>query len=266
MAGIVMFGKNTNLGPSPGLWGLAPRDIMYDPAVAYGCSKEFVNLPILVDGAEAVIAESGQWKGFGSAGAAAASGRVMTEAGGYYKLGSDGANEGASISREITQFQLTRDAEEFFFEASLQVTAITTLDIGFFVGLMDSTAASAIIPIETGGDIANVNLVGFAYPKDDTTTFDTVYRADGVDEVDLGDGVGTIAAGTYLKLGMHLKKAVLRFFVDGLPLTDTKTVPNATGTDFPADVFLRPIIAMLHGSGYSGHVRARWLHAYQLRA
>jgi hypothetical protein len=261
-----MFGKNTNAGPSPGLWGLAPRDIWYDPAVAYGVSKEFVNLPILVDGAEAVIAESGQWKGFGSTGAAAVSGRVMTTAGGHYKLASDAQNEGASISREITQFQLTRDAKEFFFEASVYVSATTTLDIGFFVGVIDSTAASAILPIEAAGDIGDMNLVGFHYPEADTVTFDTLYRADGVAEVDVGNGVGTIAAGTYIKLGMHLKKALLRFFVNGVPLVDTKVVPNNTGTDFPADVFLRPIIAMLHGSGVSGHVRARWLHAYQLRA
>jgi hypothetical protein len=59
---------------------------------------------------------------------------------------------------------------------------------------------------------------------------------------------------------------VLTFFLNGLNLADTKVVPNATGSDFPADVFLRPVIAMLHGSGVAGHVRARWLHAYQLRA
>jgi hypothetical protein len=267
MAGIVMFGKNSNEGPSPGLWGLAPRDIMYDPAVAYGCSKEFVNLPIFADGAEAVIANSGQWKGFGSTGAAAVSGRVMTGGGGgYYKLASDAENEGASISREITEFVLTRDAEEFFFEASVYVSATTTLDIGFFVGLVGVTALSAILPIEAAGDIGDMNLVGFHYPEADTTTFDTLYRANGVAEVDVGDGVGTIAAATWIKLGMHLKKALLRFFVNGMPLADTKTVPNATGTDFPADVALRPAIAMLHGSGVSGHMRARWLHAYQLRA
>lgn len=266
MAGLTMFGANSGTGPSPGLWGLAPRDIWWDPAVAYGVSIDFVNLPILSDGAEGVISESGQWKGFGSTGAAAASGRVMTATGGYYKLASDAADEGASISREITQFQLTRDAEEFFFEASVQVTATTTLDIGFFVGLCDSTAASAVLPIEAAGDIGDMNLVGFHYPEADTVTFDTLYRADGVVEVDVGDGVGTIAAGTYVKLGMHLRKSLLRFFVNGLPLAGTKTVPNGTGTDFPADVFLRPIIAMIHGSGQSGHMRARWLHAYQLRA
>ncbi len=269
MAGIVMFGKNSNTGPSPGLWGLAPRDVFYDPAVAYGISKDFVNLPILVDGADAIIAESGQWKGFGSTGAAAVSGRVMTGAEGYYKLASDTDNEGASIGREITQFLLTRDAEEFFFECSLQVTATTTLDIGFFVGMFGVTALTNAIPCEQGGELSDHNFVGFHYPEADTTTYDTVYHADGVDSgthTKVGDGVGTIAAGTYVKLGMHLKKGVMTWFQNGLPFADTKAVPNATGTDFPADVTLRPIIAMLHGSGQAGHVRTRWLHAYQLRA
>ncbi|MCH7908065.1 MAG: hypothetical protein IIB38_00420 [Candidatus Hydrogenedentes bacterium] len=265
MAGIVMFGKNTNTGPSPGLWGLAPRDVFYDPAVAYGFSQEFVDLPILVDGAEAVIAGGGGWKGFGSTGAAAVSGAQDDEDGGSYSLASDLANEGASISGGHAPHKLTRLAEDFFFECRIKASTVVANDLGFFVGMMGITAASAVIPIEAADDIADTNLVGFHYPGGATTSIGTLYRADSVAEVDVKTAAVTIAAATYLKLGMVVQKGKLTFFLNGVPLADTKSLPDGTGTDFPADTFMRPIIAMLHGSGATGDVTASWIHTRQLR-
>lgn len=266
MAGIVMFGKNSNTGPSPGLWGLAPRDVMYDPAVAYGFSMEFGNLPILVDGSQAVIAGGGGWLGFGSTGAAALSGSQNDENGGSYSLASDAANEGASISRAGAPFKISKLEEELFFECRIKTSTIAANALGFFVGLMDTTAASAVIPIEAADDIADVNLVGFHYPGGATTAMGTLYRANTVAEVDVKTAAVTLVAATYIKIGMHLKKGLLRFFLNGLPLADKKSVPDGTGTDFPADVFLRPIIAVLHGASVAGDITASWMHCYQLRS
>jgi len=264
MAGIVMFGKNSNTGPSPGLWGLAPRDVMYDKATAYGMSWP-IGLPVMATTA-AVISGGSGWIGFGDTGAAAVSGQQDDELGGAYAIASDADNEGASISGGVAPFVLTKAAQDFFFEARVKVSATTTLDIGFFVGLMDTTACTNAIPITQAGALADVNAVGFQYIEADTVTFDTIYKADGVTAVQVKDAAGAIAAATYLKLGMLVQKGVLTFFLNGVPLADTKTLPDATGTDFPADVNLRPVVAMLHGTGQAGDMTTSWLHAYQLRA
>lgn len=265
MAGIVMFGKNSNIGPSPGLWGLAPRDVLYDPAVAYGPPDPVQHCQNVADGAEANIGSG--WNGFGSGGAAAVSGPLQTILGGVYGLGSDLADEGASISGADAPFKLSKLSEELFFECSITTSVTTTTHNSWFCGFVDAGALTAILPIVAGGTLATtINLVGFHSPEGASLTIDSTYQANGVTIVKVKDTVSAQAAGTYVKLGMHLKKGLLRFFVNGIPQADTKVVPDDTGTDFPADIQMRPCVAMLHGAGATGVVSIKFLLARQLRA
>ncbi len=266
MAGIVMFGKNSNTGPSPGLWGLAPRDVWYDPAVAYGFVQDFMGLDALGT-TEAVIAGSDGWIGFGDTGATAVSGPQTDEVGGAYSVASDGDNESAAISTLTRPFQITKLAEEFFFECRIKASTIANTTFGVFVGMMDGTTLVNDIPIIDTGVMADINYVGFHRLEGDGDTFDTVYKADGVTAVTVKADAVTAVAATYLKLGMHLKNGVLTFFKNGVELADTKSIPDATGTDFPADVQLKPVIAVMNAVGSSpGDVTASFLIAKQLRS
>jgi len=156
--------------------------------------------------------------------------------------------------------------EELFFECSVTTSVTTTTHNSWFCGFVDATAVTAISPITAAGALADVNMVGFHSPEGASLTIDTVYKADGITAVQVKDTVSAQAAGVYVKVGMHLKKGVLTFFVNGLPQPDTKSVPDDTGTDFPADVQLRPCLAMLHGAGATGVVSTKFLWARQLRA
>lgn len=268
MAGITMFGKNSNIGPSPGLWGLAPRDIWYDPAVAYGPLDPVRHARNVTDGAEANL--GGGWNGFGSTGAAAVSGPLQTILGGVYGLGSDLADEGASISGADAPFLFAKTAEELFFECSITTSVTTTTHNSWFCGFVDAGALTAILPIVAAGTLATtINLVGFHSPEGASLTIDSTYQANGVTIVKVKDTVSAQAAGTYVKLGMHLKKGLLRFFVNGLPQPDTVSIPDEDppdGTAFPNDIQMRPCLAMLHGAGATGVVSTKFLHAKQLRA
>ena len=65
---------------------------------------------------------------------------------------------------------------------------------------------------------------------------------------------------------MVVRKGVLTYFVNGIPLADTKALPSATGTDFPADVKMGVMLAILMGASVAGDMTLSWVHAYQLRA
>jgi hypothetical protein len=57
----------------------------------------------------------------------------------------------------------------------------------------------------------------------------------------------------------------LRFYINGAEQAATYTVPNATGTDFPADVALKPIIGQLLGASASYTLTVDWLRVAQMR-
>jgi hypothetical protein len=119
---------------------------------------------------------------------------------------------------------------------------------------MDTTAIAVAVPILTTGEIADINYVGFHKQDANTTTFDTTYRADTVAAVVVGEAEATgLTAATWMKVGMKFNSddKVLRFYVNGVELTSTKTIVNALGTTFPSDVVLGPVIALMVGAGAS---------------
>ena len=55
--------------------------------------------------------------------------------------------------------------------------------------------------------------------------------------VEVASDIGTLAVDTYVKLGFVFNPNgnVLTPYINGVAQSDTKTIPDATGTDFPAD-------------------------------
>ena len=170
-------------------------------------------------------------------------------------VGSDGDNEGGSLRSQRCPFRLGRADRPFAMEVVLQASAIDDTKNGFFVGLMDNTAATATSPIAAAGTLANVNFVGFHRLEGDGDKLDLVYKADGVTQVSQMTDAVTLVAATDVRLGMtylpdiadpyNSKSFVFRWWLNGNIIADTgttagslgyKQIPSSAGDDFPNDV------------------------------
>jgi hypothetical protein len=189
--------------------------------------------------------------------------------GGALILANTTANHQTLIRSTQTPYQITANGGAMWFEARVKPLLIATQEMGFFVGLIDSTIATstAVIVSSTGTPATTINYVGFHKPVANTTTFNANYQADTVTPVTVNSGIGALVAATYVKLGMKFeprKGNRLTFFVDGVKQSTTYTVPDNTGTDFPADTALGWMIGMCGGSGGSDNYLAiDWIRIAQ---
>jgi len=248
-------------------WQDCPMEaIRNDPGAGYFVEDDFTDLGL--GGTITTIisnAGTGKYLVFGSAGAtiapdaAVGGGIVLTEA-------TD--NEAVSITTKQSPFQISSLLGTLWFEARIKTNTIVTNKQAWFCGLMDTTAQTVGVPLTNAGALYNCNLVGLHKPEANTTAFDASYKANDVTAVEVNSDIGTLVAGTYVKLGMKFDNPtnVLSFYVDGVKQTAVKTIPNATGTDFPADVKLRPILAQVLAASASYTLTMDWWKVFQLRA
>lgn len=208
---------------------------------------------------------AGGYKLFGSDGAAVA---AADEIGGAITLSSDGDNEGVSFSFMQFPFQISRSHKMLCFEARLKTSTITDTKHGWFVGLLESCTLSATVPITATGTLADQNLVGWHRLEGDGDAADFVYKANGVAQVTLGADAATLAADTYIKLGFRWNPTnsnKLEYFVNNLKIGEY-TMASAAGTDFPNDVRMAPVFALLNATGTTpGNTTIDWMAAGQLR-
>jgi hypothetical protein len=235
-----------------------------DPTVGYGMQDNFVDAGLSPVPITTIISGQGRYLLFGGAGATIAPDAAL---GGGLTLSLTDDNQATSITTKQTPFQITSDAGSLWFEARVKTSTITTAEQAFFVGLMDSTPQTAIVPLTATGAIADINCVGFHKPEANTTAFDTSYKANGVTAVEVNSDVGTLAVDTYIKLGMKFetKTNFLSFYINGVQQTTTKLIPDDTGTDFPADVTLAPVCAILAATDDTETLTMDWWKCVQLR-
>lgn len=255
---------NSQVGPSPALWADVPiLDTLLDPAQGFMFFDDFIATPVvLAAGASAVW---GPYRVFSDTGTASAQGAAL---GGTFVLGSDGDNEGGSIGMNNPSWQIDRALGSLVFEARIKTSTIANTINGFFLGLMDATALSNVVPITATGTIADCNIVGFHRLEADGDYVDTIYKADGVTQVTVKADAKVLVADTYIKLGMIFNpdNNELSFWADGVKLADVKTIPTADGTDFPNDVRLAPVFAVQNAAGTNtSTVTIDWWRLWQAR-
>lgn len=260
---------NTDINPSPGLWGDFPfDDILAGVTPGYARHIDFnrTKLSTNINAAEAYWADG--LKAFGSDGATVS---AVDAIGGGVTIGSDGDNEGASFGMATYPFQISRSHKTLVFEASVKTSTITDTKHGFFLGLIDSSALSATVPIAAAGTLADENLVGFHRLEGDGDYVDTVYKANGVTQVTVQSDAQVLVADTWIKLGFKYEPQntngsyILTFYADNLPLTTTYQVASADGTDFPNDVRLGFVFAVLNATASTpGTSSIRWARIAQL--
>jgi len=263
---VQYMGRNTDIWPSPRIWADCPIAEIEQLGVGYGIFCDFVS--IQDDGTISSAAErmhdGVSWWEFGGSGSTILP--VGDELGGVIQILTTNDNVATNMQTSCRPFQISSNKGKLWFECRFKTNTITTAEQGFFIGLAESLTQSATVPLTATSALADVNLVGFHKPEANTTAFDASYKADGVTAVEVNSDIGTLAADTYLKVGMVFDGAsTLSFYVNGTLQTSTKTIPNATGTDFPADALMGLCIADQAGSNNDAILEVDWIRCYQLR-
>ena len=253
-------------GPSQSIWGDCPiLEIINGITDGVIHFDEFQAGPRVAAGAEASYAGGGGgYRGFADTGGLVADGG---EIGGTLVMSSDGDNEGASFRMACSPFQIARNQGKLWFEARIKTDTITDTKNGIFVGLMADNALTAVSPITALGAIADVNIVGFHRLEGDGDYFDTIYKADGVTQVTVQADAAVIVVDTYVKLGMVFDPTnnTLSFYRNGVKLGTTYAVVAAAGTDFPNDVRLGFVIAVLNATASTpGYCEIDWVKVVQI--
>lgn len=263
----------TDRGPTPAIWGDCPiAQIIDDPGAGLLFFDDFLSIPVTPPTTEGNF---GQYAVFSSTGG------TITDAGtlgGAISIGSDGDNEGVGIRTLIAPVNIAQNAGALWFEARLKTSTITDAKHNFLIGLMENTALSATVPITAAGAIADVNFVGFQRPESAKAgagtggaTVNISYKANGVTKVDVATDVTTLVADTYVKLGMKFiprgdkwGNNVLLFYVNGT-YVGRKAIPSSAGTDFPNDVNLGLVFAVLNATASTpGTTTLDWWRLAQL--
>lgn len=265
---------DTSANLSPNCWDGCPsrEELLFGPRAGFEFFDDFVHAATATYTITTIAdLDAGfPYAAFGSTGATitfdglVGGGIILTEA-------TDG--EANSVFAEQACFGFAGDdvqGGDFWFEARIKIGNIVTNATSWAIGLFDTTAFTAAIPLTTAGVLADLNYVGFMKPEVDTTTFNQSYRANGVTEVEVNgaiDAVPAVAADTYFKVGFSIRRNVMRGYVNGFELASTKTLPlTSDGTDFPDDVTLRPGMAMAVGAGAgTDTLTCDWWRFVQLR-
>ncbi|MES2156079.1 MAG: hypothetical protein V4510_13175 [bacterium] len=210
-----------------------------------------------------------------------------TGTGGEIILGATADNEGVGLRTTATPFKIIRGGLGFWYEIRMKVSSIADTKSNFFVGLMTNNALTAISPITALGALADVGLVGFHRPESALgaagtggATVNFEYKASGITAVSQQKDIGTLVADTYIKLGLKYVpgidpfnlgavgdtygKFLLYSYVNGVAQNTPKQIPSAAGTDFPNNVGLGLVMAILDAAGSAtGTTTIDWVQAYQ---
>lgn len=258
------FSAHTKRQPSPNIWHDCPALEFMLEGTGYFWHEDFAGFRTSanINAAEAYWARG--LKAFGSDGGAIADADIQ---GGGITLSSDGDNEGVSLGMMVPVVQLSRTHGKLWFEIRLKTSTIADTKHGWFAGLIDSAALSATVPIAAAGTLADENFVGFHRLEGDGDKVDTVYKADGVTQVTVEADFATLVADTWIKLGFSFDAAdgnKLTFYVDGVPSATTYTMASAAGTDFPNDVRLGFVFALLNATATTpGNTTLDWVRLAQ---
>lgn len=260
---------DTLSGPSASIWSdCLAIEMIQDPGIGYHFFDDFHIGLGLTPTITTTIAHP-PYTMFGGA-----TGTVTYDdsVGGAIKVLTSASNEATNIEAESKSFQISASTGKFWFEARIKTTTIVTNETGWFIGLIEPITQSATVPLSATSVLTDNNWVGFHKPEANTTAFDATYRANSVAAVEVNSDIGVLVAGTYVKLGMKFDPGSgaegtdqLVFYIDGVKQATTKTIPSNTGTDFPADVRMGPILALQGITAADQDLTMDWWRVAQLR-
>lgn len=225
------YGTAAGRGPSPAIWDNCPvLEFTLDPTEGWVYFNDFVDNGV-VCAANQTVNRQGDLL---CCTAATAGTVITTEADareGEVKLASDTDNEDAILSALCgyhTSGHVTFEAnKKLWFEARVKTLNITDAKYGWFVGFAEEGLVATTTLIAAAGTMADKDYVGFHGLEGDGDTLDTVYNtAAGGGTTLKGDAI-TVAADTYVKVGIYCDGTTVYFYKDGVLLADSVTLATA---------------------------------------
>tara|TARA_X000001388_G_C2213099_1_gene115980 strand:+ start:471 stop:1256 length:786 start_codon:yes stop_codon:yes gene_type:complete len=249
---------DTSASPSPVIWGDCPVNEIIATGNGVYMMEDFIEgtLASATTGNVGVFLDGSCTVGYSN------------EVNGAVVLTHDGTADDSNSIFGAPAFQISQTSGNLWFEARVKFNTAAADKAGFFVGLMDATAPSEVIPLTAASAMSDHNMVGFHKPEENSAAFDTSYKANGVTAVEVNSNVGALVADTYVKLGMKFETQsnILSFYIDGAKQTSTKTIPSSAGDDFPNDVALKFVMTQLAEAAEAHTMTCDWVRVAQERA
>lgn len=256
-------------GRSPNIWHDCPYESIRNGEIAgYIQEWDFSAARGLITSPTTEAALIGvPLSGFGSSGSTITFPDIQ---GGAIALTEATDNESIGIRSDTQPFQISSLKGKLWCEFRVKTSTITDNAMGSIWGLWTDTVMTVDIPLSSANPpimATTGSFVGFRAPEEDAGGVNFVYdSADASQTVDAEVVVKTLAhqlvADTFVNLGFVFDPKdrdmvnatspgapTLSYFVNNLRGTSTKTIPNATDTDFPAGVRLGLMAFSKSGSG-----------------
>lgn len=278
------FGRQRTVDTSrgfSGLWGDCPLSTIRDnPGEGYWFFDDFVDFGIA--GTQTSEINLGRYKVYNTGSGTVASNKFPnstgTQLGGVISMLCDTAGDQSVIGTHACPYSLASTAGKLWFEARIATTSVATAMTHIFIGLgnnADVTFGAAIPLADADATGTAVALVGFARLEDGQTALNTVltdegatYNYGGTPSTNIQTGAGTLAADTWIKVGMMYdpKNAsrCLRFFVNGVEASTAVTSTILAATTHLDASGLGPVFAQFADtSGTSNYAYLDWWACYQ---
>ncbi len=162
------------------------------------------------------------------------------------------------------------EAKLLAFEASIKKSSIADNALALFIGLMEPGKVAANALVDNTGAVVDADYIGFSNLCDDGDSLDAVYKKAGQTAQDVEAGCHTLAADTFVKLGLVYDPSAkaenkVTFFVDGVDIGSYVTATNIAAATFPDSEDLNWIFAVKVGAAAAANANLRWVRFAQLR-
>jgi hypothetical protein len=257
---------DTTTGPTGGLF--ARFDAMERQGRILTQWDDFSNFRAGVPGSTETYWNNG-WKAIGTA-TTSIIGRVDAAGGGITFISDTADNDYLHMNQHGNPFEISRTSQPLALECRVKFAGIGNTLNDFFIGLGKPMTLTTIVPITaTAGDLATEDLVGFHRDATDGDEINSVCCSADASHTIIQNGLATLVADTYVKLGMlwdPAKDFDLRFYVNGIESATRHTVSATGGDVFPNNVRLGLLVGFTAAAASGGTVTMSWIKCSQIRA
>lgn len=228
------YGTAAGRGPSPNVWTTCPMlDYMLDPTQGMVYFNDFQGGYALANGQANTYLGDGV-SGFTGATAGSTIASLTTDPNGVAVLASTTDNESVGISvlgsKNIAgQFVITAGKKSWF-ETRIKFVNITDAKIGAFIGFAQEGLLAEDGILSDADAMADVDYLGFVRIAADGDKLDLTYNTNGGAAGVVQEDAVTVAADTWVKVGIYCDGTNIHFYADGV---EVGTAVAVAATEVP---------------------------------
>lgn len=155
--------------------------------------------------------------------------------------------------------------QPWLFEARVKASQIANTVVGWFLGLQTSSLATGDL-IADAGTLADVGSLGFQNKEGDGDILDVVYDNDSQTQNEHDDDWATLAADTYVKVGLHFNGTTIQMYLNGVATGTAISAADIAAADFPSGDVMNPVLLAKGATTTGGSVTLDWIRVAQLAA